>query len=504
MNTSELTMITRFRWVQLQLEYLCTLNRPSAVINRLGNLPKKLVQIYRDLYDSNIERQDAQDRLITWHVFSWLLVAQTQLHSAEIISLLSLADETACDLTIGCVLDLCFNLVYYDAALDVFRFTHSSVREFLEQDLNEYSASSTHSMATTSCLDILERKGQGVGDLNGYAGLFWASHAAFISDQTSDMRIRTRLEAFLRPDAAAFCCWGKCMSVLVESETTLYGEERVFDKLRDSLAEPPHPLLAACVWGLKREVQSITSGLDEFTVAKIVNKRGENGLCLAAYHGHYELVAQLVQAWPRVAHAPDGLWVNALQAASSVGNEKVVQTLLDTGLDVNAQGGRYGNALQAASRYGYKAVVLVLLDKDADVNARGGYYDNALQAASIGGHDSIVQILLERGADVNAQGGFFGSALQAASPPGHEKIVRALLERGADVNFQGGNYGSALQAASAGGCESIVRALLERGADVNSQGGCFGTAIRAAAKFQEKAVMHILLEHGAVLNDEEL
>ncbi|KAK4170565.1 hypothetical protein QBC36DRAFT_341629, partial [Triangularia setosa] len=90
-----------------------------------------------------------------------------------------------------------------------------------------------------------------------------------------------------------------------------------------------------------------------------------------------------------------------LHFASLKGLSLAVQSLLEKGAEVNAQGGEYGNALQAASAGGHQDIVKLLLDKGADVNAQGGEYGNALQAASEGG--------------VNAQGGFYGNALQAAS-----------------------------------------------------------------------------------------
>ena len=48
----------------------------------------------------------------------------------------------------------------------------------------------------------------------------------------------------------------------------------------------------------------------------------------------------------------DSVGRTALIWASKFGHEKVVQTLLERGVDVNAQGRRYGNALQAASKGG--------------------------------------------------------------------------------------------------------------------------------------------------------
>ncbi|KAI1085934.1 ankyrin repeat-containing domain protein [Rostrohypoxylon terebratum] len=222
-------------------------------------------------------------------------------------------------------------------------------------------------------------------------------------------------------------------------------------------------------------------------------------LYYASLGGLQRAVQTLLEEGANV-NAQGGLYGNALQAASFRGHEKIVQILLEKGAHVNIQGGRYGNALQIASSQGQEKIVQILLEKGADVNVQGGYYGNALQAASLRGHEKIVQILLEKGADVNAQGGEYGNALQAASSEGHEKIVQILLEKGADVNAQGGEYGNALQAASLRGHEKIVQILLEKGADVNAQGGRYGNALQAASSRGHEKIVQILLEKGANVN----
>ena len=186
-----------------------------------------------------------------------------------------------------------------------------------------------------------------------------------------------------------------------------------------------------------------------------------------------------------------------LDAASLGGHEKIVQLLLDKGVEVNAQGGKYGNALQAASLRGHEKIIQLLLDKGAEVNAQGGMFGNALQAASVGGHEKIVQLLLDKGAEVNAQGGRFGNALQAASEGGHEKIVQLLLDKGAEINAQGGRFGNVLQAASLRGYEKIVQLLLDKSAEINAQGGEFGNALQAASERGRKKIVQLLLDKGA-------
>ena len=128
--------------------------------------------------------------------------------------------------------------------------------------------------------------------------------------------------------------------------------------------------------------------------------------------------------------------------------------LLDNGADVNAMGGEYGNALQAASFIGDEVIVDVLFKNWCN-------YQNALGAieALYQSNAVIVKMLLENGAKVNVEGGRFGYALHAALFRGAEVIVKLLLENGAEVNGEG-KYGNALQA-SCKGYDAIMKLLLE-------------------------------------------
>jgi ankyrin repeat protein len=122
-----------------------------------------------------------------------------------------------------------------------------------------------------------------------------------------------------------------------------------------------------------------------------------------------------------------------LYYASLLGLPLVVDGLLKSRTDVNAEGGRYGNALQAASYGGHLRVMRQLLDNGADANALGGQYGNALQAASYAGHIETARLLLNEGADVNVQNGHFGSALQAATYNRHVEMMHLLLEHDAHL-----------------------------------------------------------------------
>ena len=221
-----------------------------------------------------------------------------------------------------------------------------------------------------------------------------------------------------------------------------------------------------------------------------------------------------------------------LYFASLLGLSKAARKLLDSGVNVNAEGGNCGCALQAASRGGFKGLVELLLDRGASINAQNGEDQNALRAASFAGHEAIVRLLLDRGANIHSRHGSLGNSLevtslqnqvdvidlwpcrvvsniyvelrrrcrtvlQAAVDMGHENIVRLLLDRGAAVNDGRGLYHSPLQGASYLGSESIVRLLLSHYSEVNNYGGVFGSALQAASYNGFDNIVRLLLDRGA-------
>lgn len=99
---------------------------------------------------------------------------------------------------------------------------------------------------------------------------------------------------------------------------------------------------------------------------------------------------------------------------------------------VDAQGGTCGNALQAASLSGPQVIVELLLETGAEIDAQGGGigktiqrggYGNAPQAASFRCREAIVK----------------SCSRTARSGGGHEAIVKLLLGNGAEVDGQEGS-----------------------------------------------------------------
>ncbi|MCJ1403803.1 hypothetical protein MMC11_007026 [Xylographa trunciseda] len=87
-----------------------------------------------------------------------------------------------------------------------------------------------------------------------------------------------------------------------------------------------------------------------------------------------------------------------LHLAVIIGNEALVELLLNHEADVNIQHKLYGTAFHVASERGYEAVSKVLINNGADVNALDWFYRTPLDVAIVKGHEGIIQLLLKHGA----------------------------------------------------------------------------------------------------------
>ncbi|KAI1125913.1 hypothetical protein F5Y10DRAFT_246133 [Nemania abortiva] len=220
-----------------------------------------------------------------------------------------------------------------------------------------------------------------------------------------------------------------------------------------------------------------------------------NALVAAACRGHADIVNLLLKYGADIdaKHRELG---SPLQAAAFGDCLDVVRLLINRGANVKLPPNEAGSVVTSAMPDRHwiisTKILQCLLDSGADINAQGGTKGTALHEAAVylGRTKAHFHLLLERGADVNAQGGKYGYPLQAVCttyPKNNWAEVNLLLNKGADVNAQGGYYGNALQAAcyacrrgGYGDQSQVVRLLLDKGADINAQGGKFGTALQAA------------------------
>lgn len=126
----------------------------------------------------------------------------------------------------------------------------------------------------------------------------------------------------------------------------------------------------------------------------------------------------------------------AFMKAIEYGDDLVVTTLLNTGLDINTSIDtlvhREWTGLMAAASNGREEIVQQLLERGAKVDLELLSEGSALICAAEIGSIPIVKMLLEHGADVNRFDAYFNTALILAAENNHQEIARILCEAGAD------------------------------------------------------------------------
>lgn len=101
----------RFRWVSLQLQYLCGLKLEAAVRKRLGKLPPDLRELYNQTYVQMLDTCEDEERSITEKVFHLLMCLQEQLDARNFIRAVSSYRQERIELSKETVLDFVATLL---------------------------------------------------------------------------------------------------------------------------------------------------------------------------------------------------------------------------------------------------------------------------------------------------------------------------------------------------------------------------------------------------------
>ncbi|RSL80990.1 hypothetical protein CEP52_017293 [Fusarium oligoseptatum] len=240
-----------FRWVSLQLQALCQQTTDTAILERLGRLPRTLAELYQEIL-AKIESLDADaDRQFAQSALSWLLCAQEQLPSDVFLAAVSITKNgSAPTISRDQLLHLCCNLVTFDSAIDAFRFSHLSVREFLENQ-ETYQPASANALVAEACLCNLDRMAPEASPstpLLKYSCLFWAEHSRAAAQER-----QTRLNGILRKflsveqDQACFYRWHRRVEELLNYPTVHW---KILSKLRAAMSYTPRVLLVICAYDL--------------------------------------------------------------------------------------------------------------------------------------------------------------------------------------------------------------------------------------------------------------
>ncbi|KAH0556821.1 hypothetical protein GP486_005389 [Trichoglossum hirsutum] len=432
-----------FRWVSLQLQNLCSnrINLEGDVREELGRLPQDLASIYSMIYQE-ISDLGPLSQTIAERSLKWILCSQRKLSIGEFIAAVSIDSRgTFIEVSREKILNICCNLIVLDPELNIFRFAHLSVREFLEQR-PDYISTVTHSLAAERCLIICLGNypvTSANASFRNYAMLYWAIHCQMSENHRSNNRLSGLLDGFLRQQQEGSSPFIKWIQLAKEFLPHYYILDDDIQKRIRSTMSSTDPIFAACIWGFCEIVIKLLGpkpkgGLNGFrslfkprenTLGKL-SSEGRTCLHYASTYGQWDVVRLLLEHNADV-NAKDNSRRTALHMAAQNGHTAVVQQLLEHKADINAKDTHDGGtALHMAVRYGHEAVVQLLIEHKANINVKDNWGRMALHMAAQGGHAAVVQQLLEHKADVNAKDNKGRTALYMAAQKGDEAVVRLL------------------------------------------------------------------------------
>lgn len=550
-----------FQWAKIQIEYLCQLNREEDITRALesGDMAT-LDDAYTRVLDQ-IMKGGSSSREIAIHTFSWLLHMREALSPETFLGAV-LGSTAAVDLKEGQreLLTICASLVIFDINCNTFRFSHQSVKEFLQLRLFT-SQFSGQEMVARRCLQVcMDGPADGIppedsGPLYRYAALYWAHHCSRAIVQGQDLDLESEITSFVVDEpgdvSLSFIGW----TDHVASISSCLHNDHLMKVVGEAMPSPEgSPLFAASAFGLDCLLSREVLG-DEPIDWDQKNNLGHTSLYIASASGSFSIAQALLskQADPNV---KCGRFGTALQAACFAGHANIVEALLRHGVAAR-ESGLFLSPMEACFRGNSQECALALLEhEDTITDAKS--FDDAIGGAAEAGFLRVIDQLRKsafaigsedkmkakttraiKGGQVGALAafvrtktnprdmlpddaiaiaaaygheqiidflatmgmsfnyeGFLGSPLRCAALMGYDAVLRTLIELGADVN-QCGQHGTPLQAASMKGHKQMVDLLLRNGAQVNQQGGRYGTALEAAAFHGHRGVVETLLDAGA-------
>lgn len=205
------------------------------------------------------------------------------------------------------------------------------------------------------------------------------------------------------------------------------------------------------------------------------------------------------------------LQCTALHVAAYHGHQEVVEQLLRVGCDVQARTAQGCTALHFAAHAGHAAVAASLCRAPAiEVDAVDMWGHTALHHAAAKGHADVVEVLWPKGCNMEVVDSGGRTALHFAAEAGHTDVVSKLVIAGCHVQKHDNEGYTAAHLAAMGGYVDVLEKLLLAGYEVDTYGGltvlhnCGGsTALHMAATYGHAVVVQHLISNRANVMKED-
>ncbi len=351
-----------FLWARLQIQNLCDPERMivvSDVEDALHQLPATLFELYSGIL-GRIDRIAPHGRLLAMKTLRWLLCAREPLQQSTLVEMLQ-SSGSEDPLHVQDVLGLCCNLVVLDDSLDLFRFAHASVREYLESQ-PRFSLQNTNSQAAQECFRQVasNSKTSSLVNFTRYAHHFWLDHYRAVDYQSRIAQpLANEVKSFFIQGMQgddAFNRWARDKRLIKFRGAFVRSPEFLKSQLG-----PQPPMHLACTYGLLEVVQTMFGSLGIHVDS--TDSMGATCLYLAACHSYLGLV----------------------------------EALLMRGADPNILTIFHEAALHRAAESGHEAIALLLLQKNAEITIEDDQGRTALDWAVKGNHEAMVRLLILNG-----------------------------------------------------------------------------------------------------------
>ncbi|KAE9569561.1 hypothetical protein CGMCC3_g14333 [Colletotrichum fructicola] len=242
-----------FRWASLHIQELCHQATDAAIEERLAKMPRTLEGLYREILGIIETRDSLADREMAGNAFRWLLCAQQQFASDVFLAMVSGAkDASNPTLSREQLLELCNNMVLFDETLDASRFSHLSVREFLEGE-PAYRMTTTHALAAEQCilkLTDIPPILMPLTPLLEYSIYFWADHAKQAGHGERQSRLSLILANFFVGEKDRYSSFSRWHDRVSHKDYTTEMSWTTRHKFKDALSYAPSVMLVICMFDL--------------------------------------------------------------------------------------------------------------------------------------------------------------------------------------------------------------------------------------------------------------
>ncbi|RDW79331.1 uncharacterized protein DSM5745_06183 [Aspergillus mulundensis] len=447
-----------FQWAVLQVQQLAKCQSAASVRERLNKLPASLAEAYDEVWDQ-INSLEENDKMLAIRALHWAAAAFKPLTTPEMLSAIRMNPNRAMIpvdemLDESGLLSLCNGFLTIDSQLQVWRFPHLSVQEYLESE-GHVSISQGHLDAGMVSLSYFMRayEDNGQEEEAEIQGLEDSGEDEGPPRETDDwFGTMHPFHIYMRH------CWP--LHVQRANGTAM---RELSTLLKTFLGSPEESSVQYRRWYKKT--------LQDFLAPYL---RSGYEYCWDRHFNNDDLRDVLQELLPaNASHLP------SVFAMCRFAFDSILLDWWETAkIDISSVNVNGHHLLAIAARAGSLQICKWLLSRQVEVNSRcyGRHHGTALVAAASQGHTALVKYLVEVGAEVDmllVDGeGLFNNALEAAIDSGNVETTRYLIqEAGADIDVRlpRSPHGCALGAAAAISGTAMVKTLLDNGADVNKR-----------------------------------